>query len=76
MNLSDNVRRRLGLVLMSDHPKLINGKVWVALNGGYCPLSPDDPKYNEILLWMDSQRFVELLDWIYKRRNNVNGTSG
>ena len=37
---------------MSDNPKLINGKVWVPLNGGYCPLSPDDPKYNEILLWI------------------------
>ena len=57
----------------SMSPKLINGKVWVPLNGGYCPLSPDDPKYNEILLWIDSQRFVELLDWIYKRRNNVTG---
>jgi hypothetical protein len=50
-------------------PKLINGKVWVPLNGGYCQLSSDDPKYNEIFLWIDSQRFVELLDWIYKRQN-------
>jgi hypothetical protein len=49
-------------------PKLINGKVWVPLKGGYCQLSADDPKYNEILLWIDSQRFVELLDWIYKRK--------
>ena len=54
-------------------PKLINGKVWVPLSGGYCQLPLDDPKYDEIFLWIDSQRFVELLDWIYKRRNNVTG---
>ena len=49
-------------------PKLINGKVWVPLSGGYCQLPLDDPKYDEIFLWIDSQRFVELLDWIYKNR--------
>jgi hypothetical protein len=53
-------------------PKLINGKVWIyvesAFGGGYQKLLEDDPKYNEILLWIDNQRFVELLDWIYNRR--------
>ena len=68
------ISRRLPLTLKTtleetSCPKLINGKVWVPLSGGYCQLSSDDPKYNEILLWIDSQRFVELLDWIYKRRN-------
>jgi hypothetical protein len=53
---------------MSDmQPKLINGKVWVPDSGGYRRLSENDPKYKEILLWIDSQRFVELLDWIYNR---------
>ena len=53
-------------------PKLINGKVWVhvgsVFGGGYQKLPEDDPKYNEIFLWIDSQRFVELLDWVYNRR--------
>jgi hypothetical protein len=49
-------------------PKLINGKVWVPLKGAYRQLPLDDPKYKEIYLWIDSQRFVEILDWVYKRR--------
>jgi hypothetical protein len=51
------------------HPKLINGKVWVPdpVFGGYRQLPENDPKYKEILLWIDSQRFVELLDWVYNR---------
>jgi hypothetical protein len=53
-------------------PKLINGKVWIhvgsVFGGGYQKLPEDDPKYNEIFLWIDSQRFVELLDWVYNRR--------
>jgi hypothetical protein len=50
-------------------PKLINGKVWVPDSelGGYRQLPENDPKYMEILLWIDSQRFVELLSWIYNR---------
>jgi len=52
-------------------PKLINGDVWVPDSdfdfGGYRRLPENDPKYRETLLWIDSQRFVELLDWIYKR---------
>ena len=44
------------------HPKLINGKVWVpdSVFGGYEQLPENDPKHMEILLWIDSQRFVEL----------------
>jgi hypothetical protein len=51
------------------HPKLINGKVWVSdsVFGGYRQLPENDPKYMQILHWIDSQRFVELLDWIYNR---------
>ena len=51
------------------HPKLINGKVWVpdSVFGGYRHLPENDPKYMQILHWIDSQRFVELLDWIYNR---------
>ena len=51
------------------HPKLIDGKVWVpdAVYGGYRLLPEIDPKYMETLLWIDSQRFVELLDWVYNR---------
>jgi hypothetical protein len=51
------------------HPKLINGKVWVPDSGfgGYRALPENDPKYMEILLWIDSQRFVELLKWVYNR---------
>ena len=77
-NTADHIlNRRLPSILDKDDPrgdltvccpKLINGKVWVPLSGGYCQLPLDDPKYDEIFLWIDSQRFVELLDWIYKRR--------
>jgi hypothetical protein len=50
-------------------PELINGKVWVPdpVFGGYQRLPENDPKYKEILGWIDSQRFVELLDWVYNR---------
>jgi hypothetical protein len=55
------------------NPKLINGKVWIyvesAFGGGYQKLAEDDPKYGQISLRIDSQRFVELLDWVYNRRN-------
>ena len=74
-NTADHIlSRRLPSILDKDArphsmcPKLINGKVWVPLSGGYCQLPLDDPKYDEIFLWIDSQRFVELLDWVYKRR--------
>jgi hypothetical protein len=50
------------------NPKLINGKVWIPAGGGYQKLPENDSKYNEIFLWIDSQRFVELLDWVYNRR--------
>jgi hypothetical protein len=61
---SSGIQRRTGL-----QPKLINGKVWVpdSVFGGYRPLPENDPKYTETLLWIDSQRFVELLDWVYSR---------
>jgi hypothetical protein len=53
-------------------PKLINGKVWIhaasSFGVGYHQLPENDPKYDEILRWIDSQRFVELLDWIYNQR--------
>jgi hypothetical protein len=49
-------------------PKLINGKVWVPASGGYEKLPENDSKYKEIFLRIDSQRFVELLDWVYNRR--------
>jgi len=53
-------------------PKLINGEVWIhvgsVFGGGYKKLPENDPKYKEILLWIDSQRFVELLDWVYNQR--------
>jgi len=50
-------------------PKLIHGKVWVhdSVFGGYQRLPENDPKYKEIQHWIDSQRFVELLDWVYNR---------
>ena len=51
-----------------DQPKIINGKVWIHVRCGYERLPESDPKYNEILLWIDSQRFVELLDWVYNQR--------
>jgi hypothetical protein len=54
-------------------PKLINGEVWIYVDsefgGGYRKLPMNDPKYREILLWIDSQRFVELLDWVYNERS-------
>ncbi|HSZ77626.1 MAG TPA: hypothetical protein VK775_09520 [Chthoniobacterales bacterium] len=53
------------------NPKLINGEVWIhvgsAFGGGYQKLPQNDPKYAEIFLWIDNQRFVELLTWIYHR---------
>ena len=53
-------------------PKLINGKVWIhvgsVFGGGYQKLPENDTKYEEILLWIDSQRVVELLDWVYNQR--------
>jgi hypothetical protein len=53
-------------------PKLINGKIWThvgsAFGGGYQKLPENDPNYKETLLWIDSQRFVELLDWVYNQR--------
>jgi hypothetical protein len=51
-------------------PKLINGKVWIHVGGGYQKLPEDDPKYKETFLWIDSQRFVELMNWIYKQRTS------
>ena len=51
-----------------DEPKIINGKVWIHVGNGYKRLPENDPKYDEILLWIDSQRFVELLDWVYNQR--------
>jgi hypothetical protein len=54
-------------------PKSINGKVWTyvgsAFGGGYQKLAENDPKYQQILRRIDSQRFVELLDWVYNQRN-------
>jgi hypothetical protein len=53
-------------------PKLINGKVWIPVASGfgtgYQQLPDNDPKYEEILLRIDSLRFVELLDWVYHQR--------
>jgi hypothetical protein len=56
-------------------PKLINGKVWVpSTDSGYRKLPENDPTYKETFNWIDSQRFVELLDWVYNQRNgNGNG---
>jgi hypothetical protein len=53
-------------------PKLINGKVWVADKSSYRKLPEDDPSYGEILLQIDSQRFVELLAWVYNRKDSKN----
>jgi hypothetical protein len=56
------------------NPKLIKGKVWIhvgsAFGGGYQQLPANDPKYQEIFRRIDSQRFVELLDWVYNRRSS------
>jgi len=49
-------------------PKLINGKVWVAdPEGNYRRLPDNDPAYFDTLLKIDSERFVELLKWVYNR---------
>jgi hypothetical protein len=58
------------MVAPDMQPKLINGKVWVPdfVFSGYKQLPESDPKYTETFLWIDSQRFVELLDWIYNRK--------
>jgi hypothetical protein len=64
LNLSENAE-----AISKMQPKLINGKVWVpdSVFGGYQQLPENDPKYMEMLLRIDSERFVELLDWIYNR---------
>jgi hypothetical protein len=64
LNLSENAE-----AISKMHPKLINGKVWIpdSVFGGYQQLPENDPKYMEMLLRINSQRFVELLDWIYNR---------
>jgi hypothetical protein len=53
------------------NPKLIKGKVWIhvgsVFGGGYVKLPENDPHYQEIYRWIDNQRFVELLDWVYNR---------
>ena len=55
-------------------PKLIDGNIWVhvqsAFGSGYQQLPENDPKYREILLRIDSERFVELLDWVYNQRSS------
>ena len=62
----NNLKERGGALVSNMHPKLNNGKVWIpdSVFGGYRPLPEND---KEILLWIDSQRFVELLDWVYNR---------
>jgi hypothetical protein len=52
-------------------PKLINGRVWVPEEryGGYYLLPENDPRYREILLRIDSERFAELIEWCYNRHN-------
>jgi hypothetical protein len=61
-------------------PKLINGKVWIyvgsVFGGGYQKLPENDTKYREIFLSIDSQRFVELLDWVYTRTIRDSGLEG
>jgi hypothetical protein len=58
----------------SMNPKLIRGKVWIyvesTFGGGYQELPAIDPKYQEIFLRIDSQRFVDLLDWVYNRQGS------
>jgi hypothetical protein len=67
-------RARLHGRPLNMNPKLIKGKVWIhvasAFGGGYQKLPENDPKYQEIFLRIDSQRFVELLDWVYNRRSS------
>ena len=49
-------------------PKLINGKVWVPdAEGNFRRLPESDPAYYDTLLKIDSERFVELLEWVYNR---------
>jgi hypothetical protein len=50
-------------------PKIINGKVWVpeGLLGSYVVLPETDPAYRATLDRIDSERFVELLEWVYNR---------
>jgi hypothetical protein len=69
--------RRLRLPASSSlcmNPRLIKGKVWIhvesVFGGGYQELPTNDPKYEEIFRRIDSQRFVELLDWVYNRRSS------
>jgi hypothetical protein len=61
-------------------PKLINGKVWIhvasSFGVGYQQLPENDPKYEEILLRIDSQRFVEMLDWVYNQRTSKKTRGG
>jgi hypothetical protein len=70
----NNGKLALTVFPLDMKPKLINGKVWIYVEsgsaGGYQKLPEDDPKYREILLWIDSQRFVELLEWVYRQRNS------
>jgi hypothetical protein len=58
----------------SMNPKLIKGKVWIyvksGFGGGYQELPANDPTYQEIFRRIDSQRFVELLDWVYNRQGS------
>ena len=65
--------KRYDRLVLQMNPKLINGKVWIyvesAFGGGYQKLAENDPKYEQISLRIDSQRFVELLDWVYNQRN-------
>jgi hypothetical protein len=53
-------------------PKLINGKVWVPDpdSTGYQKLPEDDPNYMKTWFWIDSQRFVRLIDWVYNRERS------
>jgi hypothetical protein len=56
--------------LNGHRPKLINGKVWVPEgDNSFRKLPEDDPDYFDTLLWIDNRRFVELLDWVYHKRN-------
>jgi hypothetical protein len=56
-----------------QRPKLINGKVWIPnTDSGYSKLPENDPRYKEIYNWIESQRYVELLDWVYNREGSKN----
>jgi hypothetical protein len=55
-------------------PRLINGKVWIpADDGSYRKLPETDPAYFSTLLDIDSERFYELIEWVYHRNGNGNG---